>query len=179
MASPNIRPPKISPAYSSHRRAMEQVDAEAQRIATPAQVAVAPAADPLEHRGNVGVSRLLKGVALDRAAVLPFVFVPFVGRRDKRVQRDQPGVGAGLNVAAMIAELVIARFQMRKISRRRRLHPVTLADKNIAAAACPAGERGANAPDTATDTSAAEHHREVEALRFRFEFADVDLQQPQ
>src|SRR6266404_6220526 len=148
---------------------MEQIDAEAQRLAAPVQVAVAPAADSLEHRRNVGVFRSLEGVAFDRAAVLPFVFVPFVGRRDKRMERDQAGFDAGVDVAAMIAELVIGRIQMRKIFRRRRLQPVTLADKNIAAAACPAGERRANTPDTAADASAAEHYREVEGLRFRLE----------
>src|SRR6266581_7643862 len=118
-----------SPSWA--HRPMEEVDAEAQRIAAPVQVAVAPAADPFEHRGNVGVSRLLERVALDRAAVLPFVFVPFVRRRDKRMQGNQPGIDTGLDIAAMIAELVSRLLQMRKIFRRRRLHPVPLADKNI------------------------------------------------
>src|SRR5438876_5256633 len=110
MASPSS---PWSPSWA--HRPMEEIDAEAQRIAAPVQVAVAPAADPLEHRGNVGVARLLERVALDRAVVLPFVLVPFVGRRDKRMQGNQSGIDTGLNVAAMIAELVIRRFQMRKI----------------------------------------------------------------
>src|SRR5271167_1659642 len=99
--------------------AMEQVRAEAQRLATPAQVGIAPAADALEHRRNVEVSRLLEGIAFDRAALNPFVFVPLVCGRDERVQWNQPSVDPRLYVAPMITTLVLRSLKMCQIRRGR------------------------------------------------------------
>src|SRR5271170_4447852 len=118
-------------------RVMEQVHAKSQRLAPPAQVGVAPATDALEHRRNVGVGRLLESIALDRAAVFPFVFVPFVRGRDRRVQRDQSGVDPRLHVAAMVTKLVRRSFQMCQILRARWLGPESVADENITAGSGP------------------------------------------
>src|SRR5216683_274789 len=92
---------------------------------------------------------LLDGVTLDRAAVFPFVFVPFVDRGDTRVQGNESGVDSRLHVAAMVAEFVLARVQMRQVPGRRRLCPVALPDQDVAAAASPARQRGADSLDAA------------------------------
>src|SRR5690349_24968083 len=60
--------------------AIEQVDGEAQRLAAPAQVGIAPAPDLDEHLRHVGIAGLLARLTLDRAAKLPFVPAPFVAR---------------------------------------------------------------------------------------------------
>lgn len=124
---------------------MEQIDAEAQCVAAPAQVSVAPAANTFEHRRNVRVGRLFEGVALDRAAVLPFVFVPFVSRGDDRMQRHQAGIDACLDVAPMVEKFIRDRLQMRQVVHRRRLGPEAVTDKNIAAGASPLCEPAADA----------------------------------
>src|SRR5437879_3455221 len=92
---------------------VKQIKSESQRLAPPTQIAVAPAVHALEERRRVGILRLLARVALDRAAVLPFVFVPFVERRRRRVHRNEGGVDAGANIAAMIHELAFAAVQQR------------------------------------------------------------------
>src|SRR5208283_50691 len=137
-------------------RAMEQVCAEAQRLAAPAQVRVAPATNALEHRRNVGVCRLLERIALDRAAVFPFVFVPFVRGRDNRMQGDQSDIDTRLDIAAMVTKLVRGGLQMCQILRRRWLGPEPIADKNVAARSGPRREPDADPGKAPGDAPATE-----------------------
>ena len=118
----------------SARRPVKQVDGEAQRVAPPAHVGIAPLADALEHRGHVGVFRLLARVALDRPAVLPFVLVPLVLVGGRRVHRDEPGVDARLHVAAVVEEFAVLGAQHGEVVRMRARAPVAFADQDVTAA---------------------------------------------
>src|SRR5215471_4012164 len=88
-------------------RPTEEVEPESQRLASPAQVSVSPAADACEHCRNVRIGRLFDRVAFDRGAVFPFVFVPFVVGSHAGVERNQTGVDSRLNVSAMILEFAL------------------------------------------------------------------------
>ena len=98
-------------------------------------------------RRHVRVLRLLARVALDRAAVLPFVLVPLVLRRGRRVHRHEAGVDAGLHVAAMVEELVLGAAQQRQVfgwrlacarSPRRSARSRRVASTSSTACRCPA-----------------------------------------
>ena len=125
--------------------------------------------------GHVGILRLLARVALDRPAVLPLVLVPLVRVRRGRVHRDEPGVDAGLHVAAVIEELAVIGAEDREVIGMRARAPVAFADEDVAAAARPRLQLVADARHAAGDAARAEHHGEVERLGVGAEVADVGV----
>src|SRR5205823_9930605 len=102
---------------------VEQIESEAQRVTPPAQVPIAPPANALEERRRVWILRLLARVTLDRAAVFPFVFVPFIERGGRRVHRDETGVDADANITAVVEKLAFAAVEQSQVFRGRLLAP--------------------------------------------------------
>src|SRR5262249_55485849 len=140
-----------------HAGTVKEIDAEAERVAPPAQIRVAPAAAALQHFGNVGIVGLLARGALDRARGFPLVVRPFVERSRHRVQGNQARIDARLNVAAMVDVLGVGAAEEGNVFGGWLLLPVALADHDEAAGFRPDLELVAYSGHSAVDATSTQH----------------------